>query len=388
MIKVWDFEFNAVSGKELPDYEDREVIQRTFDRNLDLMASLENRGFEGVFFSEHHFLNSLSPVPNLLVAALAARTSKLKLGVMGNVLAFHQPWRLAEELHMLDYITHGRLEIGIASGVPPEFLFANIPLDDVRPMYAEVREFLELSEKSKFVSYKGKYFNFEEMPIMPRPRKESRRRKWVTIYSATSCREAARWGYKVCTGYQSCDTAREAFDAYRAEADTQGLAVSADDVGLRRQVLIARTDAEAAALNAELQQAVKERMADVFRTVEERLAKAGGGPAQSVKDSGVMDADSVKRDNATGPGPKKANPGLFISPEEYVFGSPESVAEQIVEQCRKCGAGNIMGYVNPAMSDEQTALNYVLWEKVIPMLRKADVDASQGRSAKQAAAAP
>jgi alkanesulfonate monooxygenase SsuD/methylene tetrahydromethanopterin reductase-like flavin-dependent oxidoreductase (luciferase family) len=387
MIKVWDFEFNAVSGKELPDYEDRELVQRTFDKNLELMASLESRGFEGVFFSEHHFLNSLSPAPNLLIAALAARTSKLKLGVMGNVLAFHQPWRLAEELHMLDYITHGRLEIGIASGVPPEFLFANIPLDSVRPMYGEVREFLELAEKNKFVSYKGKYFSFEEMPIMPRPRQESRRRKWVTIYSAASCREAARWGYKVCTGYQSCETAREAFDAYRAEADSQGVAVSADDVGLRRQVLIARTDAEAAALNAELQQAVKERMAHVFKAVEERLAKAGGGPAQSVKDSGVMDADSVKRDNAEGPRPK-ASPGLLIAPDEFVFGSPESVAEQLVEQCRKCGAGHLMGYVNPAMSDEQIALNYVLWEKVIPMLRKANVDSARGRSAAGAVAAP
>ena len=97
-IKTWTFEFHVIPGRGVPDYEDRALVQHTFDRNLQRLVELEGYGFEGVFFSEHHFLNSLSPVPNLLIAAVAKMTSRLRLGVMGNVLPFHQPWRLAEEL--------------------------------------------------------------------------------------------------------------------------------------------------------------------------------------------------------------------------------------------------------------------------------------------------
>lgn len=381
MIKAWDFEFNVVPGMDLPDYENPDVVQRAFDTNLDTMASLEARGFEGVFFSEHHFLNSMSPVPNLLIAALAARTRTLKLGVMGNVLAFHQPWRLAEELHMLDYLTRGRLEIGIASGVPPEFMFVGIQQPDVRPMYAEVREFIELAAKDKFVTFKGKYFSYEGVPVMPRPRKETRRRHWVTVYSETSCRDAAQWGYKVCTGYQSCENSARAFDGYRDEASNRGFAVTADDIGLRRQVLIAKTDAEAAELNAQLQAAAKARMAHVFKLVDERLEKAGLNPAVSVKESGVMDADSVMREKIAEIGVKKINPGLVIAPDEFIFGAPDSVAEQIIEQCRRTGAGNIMAYITPSMSEDQIAVNYALWEKVTPILKRAEVGGGEKRLA-------
>ena len=46
---------------------------------------------------------------------------------MGNVLPFHQPWRLAEELATFDYLSDGRLEIGAASGIPPESSSSGCP---------------------------------------------------------------------------------------------------------------------------------------------------------------------------------------------------------------------------------------------------------------------
>jgi alkanesulfonate monooxygenase SsuD/methylene tetrahydromethanopterin reductase-like flavin-dependent oxidoreductase (luciferase family) len=51
-----------------------------FARYLDLWVRDETLGFEGIFFSEHHFGRSYSASPNLLIAALAARTKKLRLG--------------------------------------------------------------------------------------------------------------------------------------------------------------------------------------------------------------------------------------------------------------------------------------------------------------------
>src|SRR4249920_2126022 len=144
-IKTWTFEFHVIPGRGVPDYEDQQLVQQTFDRNLRRLVELEGYGFEGVFFSEHHFLNSLSPVPNLLIAALAKMTTRFRLGVMGNVLPFHQPWRLAEELATLD--------------------------------------FLGLATEHKHVSFRGDFYDFEDIPSMHRPRSEARRRHWMTIYS-------------------------------------------------------------------------------------------------------------------------------------------------------------------------------------------------------------
>jgi alkanesulfonate monooxygenase SsuD/methylene tetrahydromethanopterin reductase-like flavin-dependent oxidoreductase (luciferase family) len=387
MIKVWNFDFNQVPGKGLPDYESQEVVQRAFNFNLDRMIDLEDIGFEGIFYSEHHFINSMSPCPNLLVALLAGRTNRLKIGVMGNVLAFHQPWRLAEELHMLDYITNGRLEIGVASGVPPEFLFINFNQADIRPMYEEILEFIDRAAQEKMVSFSGKYFNFDEIPIMPRPRTEARRRNWMTIYSEGSCRAAARRDYKVCTGYQSVESAAAAFAGYYDEADKAGIKVGADDLGIRRQVFIGETHEGAMAMAAELKEAAMVRMGDVFKSVFARLEKAGVGPADSVKKSGVIDAASVPHADAGGDQAapagenvnavkrmaQKVNSSLDISPEEYITGSPETVAEQIIDQCRRLGAGNIMAYCPPTLDEQQIIEHYQRWRQVLPILAKAEV---------------
>ena len=377
MIKAWYFEFNAPPGKAVPDYEDREAIQRAFNFNMDLTVGHEQRGFEGVFFSEHHFVASLSPTPNLLVAALAARTRRLKIGVMGNVLPFHQPWRIAEELALLDYITEGRLEIGVASGIPPEFLFVNIPQPDIRPMFAEVLDFLHEAETSGRASLKGKYYDYEDIPISPRPRIEERRRHWIPIYSEATCREAARRNFKVCTGFQTVAKATVAFDAYRDEAAKLGRMPSPDDIGVRRQVLIRDSHDEAVALREELQESANARIDALFQAVFQRLQKEGETFPDPAKQSGVIDAAAVPREqgsDAAKPKPPTAGSNaLPISPDEFITGSPGTVAEQIIDQCRRMGAGNIMAYHCPTLDEQQILRNYELWEEVIPILQKADV---------------
>src|SRR5215475_6539258 len=94
--------------------------------------------FEGIFFSEHHFGRSYSPSPNLLIAALAPRTTRLRLGVMGVVLPYYHPVRVIEEIGMLDHITGGRLEIGTAIGVPQELARLKITMPEARERHEEI----------------------------------------------------------------------------------------------------------------------------------------------------------------------------------------------------------------------------------------------------------
>src|SRR3954447_2195471 len=85
MIKPWIFEFFHAPGDPSHDAEP-ELAAAHFARYLDLWCQAEPLGFEGIFFSEHHFGPGYSPSPHLLIAALAPRTHRLRLGVMGTVL--------------------------------------------------------------------------------------------------------------------------------------------------------------------------------------------------------------------------------------------------------------------------------------------------------------
>lgn len=382
MIKAWVFSFNAIHGPDMPDFFDEGLVQHTFDANMDRIARFEEIGFEGVFFSEHHFIASLTPSPNLLVAAAASRTKTLKLGVLGSVLAFHQPWRVAEELGMLDYLTGGRLEIGVASGVPPEFLFVNVPQENVRPMYRESLEFLEKAMDSRAVTHEGRFWNFDEVPIMPALKKVDRRRKWMTVYSAASCRVAAQMGYKVCTSLQSVENANKAYDAYREEADKIGYEISPDDLGIRRSITLGATDEEAQELFERVMPLQMARMAATFEPVNERLQKALGQAANpDVLKSGLMDGAPPQREDAKHlPDIEKAtsaNPDALgmVSEDEIIVGSPETAAEKIIDQCRRLGAGHIIGGAEMAfpLTADELDVQYDMWEKMIPILRKANV---------------
>lgn len=378
MIKVWAFEFNHIQGRhvEAAAYEDPARVQQTFDDTMARLKSTEASGFEGVFFSEHHFGYGLSPAPNLLVAALARETQRIRIGVMGNVLPFHQPWRLAEDLGMLDYITHGRLEIGMSSGVPPEFPIVNINPTESRAMYTEIQDFLDLAAKDMTVTFKGKYYDFEDIALLPKLRPEPRRRRWVTLYSEETARRAAAREHRICTAFVGCEKIRPVFDAYRDEAAKHGLRTSAEDMGLRRQVLVCDTDAQAAELDAEVMEAQKARALLRFKPVMDRLARRGGDTeaamSDAVKKTGTVDAASTRF--APGRDPIAEVTSLE---DEFIRGSPKTVAERIIDQCRRTGAGNLMAHCSPALERQEVIDMYGrLWPKVIQILASANINAS------------
>src|SRR5258708_5113946 len=88
-----------------------------FDEHLAEIVHAEALGFDEAWFAEHHYNNdAVTPAPNLFVAALSQRTTRMRLGNMINILPFHQPAHLAEQLAMLDHLTHGRLNVGIGRG--------------------------------------------------------------------------------------------------------------------------------------------------------------------------------------------------------------------------------------------------------------------------------
>jgi len=99
---------------------------RSTDRLLDvirLAVAADDAGLSCLWVAEHHFHSGgVSPSPPVLLAALGARTRRIRLGALVSVLPFHRPIELAEQYAMLDRLLEGRLNLGVGSGyIPLEF---------------------------------------------------------------------------------------------------------------------------------------------------------------------------------------------------------------------------------------------------------------------------
>ena len=247
MIKPWIFEFFG-APVELHERFDASQSPRYFDAYLDLWASAEPAGFEGIFFSEHHFGAAYSPAPNLLIANVATRTRTLRLGTLGMVAPYHTPWQLIEEIGMLDHLTGGRLEIGTAAGIPNEMEKVGLGHDEARARNDEILDILDAALKSPVISHHGKFWHFDNLRLTPRPLQQPSPPVWVTVVSASSARKAARRGAKLCTGFHPLDKIIEIFDAFRDEAEKAGRKVGPDDLCIRRQVTMVGDEREVAAV--------------------------------------------------------------------------------------------------------------------------------------------
>ena len=363
MISAWVFNFMQALGRAEPDYSDPNVLQQTYDWHMNLCVRAEELGFKGVFFSEHHFLNLFNPSPNLLVAALAQRTKTLRIGVLGNVLPLHQPWRLVEEIAMLDYLTQGRLEIGYSNGSGTgEFAGIGIKPEEIKPLFNEALDFVEAALERESMTHQGRYWNYEDVHLTPRPNRARSGKKWLTVLSAESATMAARRGFRVFTAFLPCTAIATAFDAYRQTARAAGRAVEPEYMGIRRTIFLADTDSQAEAIFKEAQRLQLERFS---RTADTSLGpKWQKALSEGARSTGAVDAGS--------PGTQKVKE-FFSSEEEFIVGSPRSVTEQIIEQCRKTGAGNIAAMSFPTVEAEELAHSFELWTEVIPILNRTDI---------------
>lgn len=343
MIKSWVFEFFP-TPHEAGIADDPARSAAYFNWYLDLWPRAEHLGFEGIFFSEHHFGPAYSPSPNLLIAHLALRTHRIRLGVMGIVLPYYHPWRVVEEIGMLDHMTQGRLEIGTSAGIPQEMAQIGLSVTEARERYDEAIEILDAALANPVASHHGKYWQFTQLRLTPRPLQRPHPPKWVTVVSEDSARRAARRGAKICTGFHPTDRVRRIFDAYREEATRVGTPSGADQVALRRQITIGTDDAAMRAAGREREELVRTRL-----LADPRLS----APGREAFDTPVSHA-------------------FTIGTDEFIAGSPARVAEQAIAQCRATGAGHFLVLFDRNAGREQLHHSWEMFgEAVVPELRAA-----------------
>ena len=89
-------------------------------RDLELVELLDDLGYDEVWFGEHHCGGyETIASPELMIAAAAERTKRIRLGTGVNSLPYHHPFILADRIVQLDHLTMGRAMLGIGPGPAP-----------------------------------------------------------------------------------------------------------------------------------------------------------------------------------------------------------------------------------------------------------------------------
>ncbi|MGD0949910.1 MAG: LLM class flavin-dependent oxidoreductase [Candidatus Binatia bacterium] len=131
----------------------------------------EQSGFDSVWLSEHHFTDDgyLAPIMPAL-AAVASRTRRVSIGTFVLLAPFYHPLRLAEDAAFIDVISGGRLRLGIGLGYrTEEFEVLGVPRSQRLGRTLEAIEIMRRAWTSERFSFEGKYFQFRNVRIVPRP---------------------------------------------------------------------------------------------------------------------------------------------------------------------------------------------------------------------------
>ncbi|HEU5472411.1 MAG TPA: LLM class flavin-dependent oxidoreductase [Actinophytocola sp.] len=156
----------------------------------------EEAGFTGVAIGEHHFTRYIVSAPELVLAAIAARTSTLRLSTGVTLLAHRDPVLVAEELATLDVLSGGRAELIVARGVSQETDAAfGIGQGQLRARFDEHLRLLLLLLEKPDVTWNGRFRGpLAAVTTTPRPVQTPRPTVWIGSGSAASADLAVELG--------------------------------------------------------------------------------------------------------------------------------------------------------------------------------------------------
>jgi probable F420-dependent oxidoreductase len=192
---------------------------------LAMAERAEAAGFDSVWIGD-----SLTARPRheplTLLAAVAARTRRVRLGTAVLLPALRPPVVLAHIVGTLDQVAEGRLilGVGIAADGPAirkEFAAAGVPFERRVGRFLETLEICRALWSGDGVSFRGKHFTLEEVTMEPKPHRRGGPPIWIGGSGPTALREAARFDAWFPTG-PSVEFFAEQFPLIQAAARAAG----------------------------------------------------------------------------------------------------------------------------------------------------------------------
>lgn len=230
-------------------WPDRRVpLPTVYDRVLKRIEIMDQTGYDAVWITEHHF-NDYSVCPSIPVMGgyAAACTKRLHIATGVTLAAFYHPLRLAEEIALLDILSGGRVYWGAGRGFDPrEFKTFGMTEDESYPRFREAVDIVMSAWRNQDLTYRGQYYAFENIEVLPKPLQQPHPPMWVAAYSPSAIEWAAKQGYSIMLDPHSpASVIAEKMKTWRELLVHHGHRSEGRVIPTVRLVAIARTDPEA-----------------------------------------------------------------------------------------------------------------------------------------------
>lgn len=259
---------------------------------LFLLTEGEAMGFHSLLVQEHFFTNDgYGPSVPIFLTVLAERTKTVRIGSWIQILGLHNPAKLAQEICVLDHLSGGRLDIGVALGHRAvEFRAMQMSEKTRRVRFEEGFEILKKALTQEKFRHQGQFYSFENIVSEPRPLQQPHPPIWIGATTPAAAARAGRLGANLYAG----TTDPVAFSDYREAL----VAAGHDPAKFRTAMSLSLT------MTKEHPDKVWERIReqsfykwDFYRQIREEL----GDPMLSVNTAGsVIDPESYRANELIG----------------------------------------------------------------------------------------
>ena len=226
-----------------------------YRHKLELAAAADAAGFHAYLVAEHQGTPlSIDGSPSVMLSAIFQHTRRLRAGGLTFCLPWYDPYRLYNEICMLDQMSGGRLELGVGRGVSPieSRIFGLQSIDESREKYRDALDWFFQFSKNNLVRYRG-----EEVELYNKPLQKP----WPPLWFPSSNRESieftARHGYhtallaKLADCKPFFDRYRELWEKHRNDPGRHNAHVEAPYLARSLHMVIAENQAQAEKLGLE-----------------------------------------------------------------------------------------------------------------------------------------
>ncbi len=356
------------------------------DEVREIAMFCEASGFDTIWFAEHHFSiwgREMLPNPIVMGTDIAARTERIRIGLAAAIITFWHPLRLAEDVALLDQLSNGRVELGLGRGnYGIEGLNLNPKADPNKPeenyaVFADTLNVLKLAFANKRFGYSGEKYTFPypgfnkdrahtvllpdyvddesgdmvKISVYPRPRQQPGPPLWQVVDGDRSIEFAAENDLGIIMWRPTVKGLKERFTLYRETAQAAGHTVEPGArCGIMRDAFVAETEAEATRLAGEAVMGTLNfsnwRGPSIYLNPGENLSASRQAELERQLDY------------------------EFVKPRCLLFGTPEQVAEQMLELRDELNVEQVLLNCHwPGLAHEHTMRSLQLFvDEVMPHL--------------------
>jgi len=354
-----------------PALFDPEVMAACYQRYIDQLVFAEECGFDGICINEHHGNGyGLMPSPNVIGSILASRSTRAAITVLGNSVALYDPpIRVAEEMAMLDLLSHGRLISGFPVGTSMDTAYAySVNPASLRQKHREgVALVLKAWTATEPFAFNGRFTQMRYVNVLPRPLQRPHPPIWIPGGGSVET-----WDYcsthdfvYAALSYYGHLMAKETVGGYWRTVEENGKDANPYRLAFLQFIGVADTDRDAYRLYREPAEYFFNRSLHVYPGYADPPGYVTEASARARFASQVRATVRAKQARHDLTWDEMVEKGYVV------IGSPDTVRETLEDVARTFNCGHLLTMLQFGnMSDELTRHNSKLFgELVAPGLR-------------------